>query len=239
MLIGPMRTLGIALGMAQRATASGARLFELLDRAPRLASPPGAPPLPRGRGRVELRDVSFAYEDARDRCCADVDLDGRRRARRSRWSARTGSGKTTLVVAARPRLYDVTGGAVLIDGADVRDGRPRLAAPRRSRVVTDDPFLFSATVARQHRLRAAGRHARGGRAGGRARAGGGLHRASCPTATTRVVGERGLTLSRRPAPADRDRARAAGRPAHPRPRRRHLVRRRLDRAGDQGRRCAR
>ncbi|MGH2949788.1 MAG: ABC transporter ATP-binding protein, partial [Solirubrobacteraceae bacterium] len=48
MLINPMRQLGIALGMAQRATASGARIFELLDREPRVVAPAGAPPLPEG-----------------------------------------------------------------------------------------------------------------------------------------------------------------------------------------------
>src|SRR5688500_16350784 len=48
MLVGPMRWLGMALGMAQRAIASGNRLFEILDREPQVASPPGAPPLPDG-----------------------------------------------------------------------------------------------------------------------------------------------------------------------------------------------
>ena len=64
LLIAPMRQLGIALGLAQRATASGARIFELLDREPSLFAPSGAPPLPPGRGRVELRDVGFAYAGA-------------------------------------------------------------------------------------------------------------------------------------------------------------------------------
>ena len=49
MLAAPMRMLGMALGMAQRAIASGNRLFEILDREPRIESPPGAPPLPAGR----------------------------------------------------------------------------------------------------------------------------------------------------------------------------------------------
>ena len=59
MLTGPMRGLGMALGMAQRAVASGARVFELLDRAPRLVAAPDARPLPAGGGRVELRDVTL------------------------------------------------------------------------------------------------------------------------------------------------------------------------------------
>ena len=61
MLIGPMRMLGIALGMAQRAIASGNRLFEILDRAPQIEAAPGAGPLPAGGGRVEMRDVALDY----------------------------------------------------------------------------------------------------------------------------------------------------------------------------------
>ncbi len=52
MLAGPMRMLGVAMGMAQRAVASGNRLFEILDREPEIKSPPGAPALPAGGGRV-------------------------------------------------------------------------------------------------------------------------------------------------------------------------------------------
>ena len=60
MLAGPLRMLGVAMGMAQRAIASGNRLFEILDREPPIESPPGAPALPAGGGRVELRDVTPA-----------------------------------------------------------------------------------------------------------------------------------------------------------------------------------
>src|SRR3954470_10237690 len=55
MLLSPMRTLGISLGLAQRATAAGARMFQILDREPTVVAPPGAPPLPEGSGAVELR----------------------------------------------------------------------------------------------------------------------------------------------------------------------------------------
>src|SRR6201999_1320900 len=61
MMIGPMRMLGVALGLAQRASASGARLLEVLDREPEIFSPPDAVELPAGHGAVELRDVTFAY----------------------------------------------------------------------------------------------------------------------------------------------------------------------------------
>ena len=61
-LAGPMRMLGVAMGMAQRAIASGNRLFEILDREPRIESPPGAPALPAGGGSVAMRGVSLRYE---------------------------------------------------------------------------------------------------------------------------------------------------------------------------------
>jgi ABC-type multidrug transport system fused ATPase/permease subunit len=143
MLTSPVRILGIALGMAQRAVASGARVFEILDRAPSMVSPPGAPGLPDGDGRVELRGVSFAYSDAAEPILRGIDLDvdaGRTVA----VVGATGSGKTTLV-SLIPRLYDPTAGTVLVDGADVRDidlGKLR----RQIAMVSDDPFLFSATV---------------------------------------------------------------------------------------------
>src|SRR3989440_3395047 len=120
MLISPMRTLGVFLGMAQRAVASGARVYEILDREPRMTVPPGAPALPPGDGHVELRGVTFAYEGASEPALRDVDLDvpaGTTLA----LVGTTASGKTTLV-SLIPRLYDVTEGAVLVDGADVREG---------------------------------------------------------------------------------------------------------------------
>jgi ATP-binding cassette subfamily B protein len=66
MLIGPMRSLGVTLGLAQRATASGARIFQVLDREPRITQAPGAPPLPAGNGHVQLRGVSLRYDDRDD-----------------------------------------------------------------------------------------------------------------------------------------------------------------------------
>ena len=66
MLITPMRALGVTLNLAQRATASGARIFQLLDRDPRLTDRPDAPPLPAGSGHVQLRHVTLRYEDPHD-----------------------------------------------------------------------------------------------------------------------------------------------------------------------------
>ncbi len=144
-LLGPMRMLGMALGMAQRAVASGARLFEILDREPQITNASDAAPLPDGAGKVELRGVTLDYDEAADTAPAlrgiDLTVDA---GTTIALVGGTGSGKTSLV-SLLPRLYDPTAGEVLIDGADVRgvdldDLRAQIA------VVDDDPFLFSATV---------------------------------------------------------------------------------------------
>jgi ABC-type multidrug transport system fused ATPase/permease subunit len=190
MLIGPVRMLGIALGMAQRAVASGARVFEILDRAPRMTSPPDAPPLPAGDGRVELRGVSFAYEGGAP-VLRDVDLEVAPGQTLAIVGA-TGSGKTTLV-ALLPRLYDPDEGSVSIDGVDLRSVD---VDSLRAEVglVSEEPFLFSATVreniayARQDATDAEV-HDAATRAG--------IHEfiAGLPEGYGTLVGERGMTLS--------------------------------------------
>ena len=190
MLISPMRMLGIALGMAQRAVASGARVFELLDREPELTSVPGAPALPPGGGRVELRGVDFGY-DGGPPVLRDVELDvepGRTVA----LVGPTGSGKTTLVTLI-PRLYEVDAGAILVDGADVRS-LDLTSLRREVAVVSDDAFLFSASLgeniayaradASEEEIRRAA-----------ARAGLGELLDDLPEGLDTLVGERGLTLS--------------------------------------------
>ncbi|MGI8728698.1 MAG: ABC transporter ATP-binding protein [Solirubrobacteraceae bacterium] len=142
-LLGPMRTVGMLLGLSQRATASGRRIFEVLDREPSIVAAPDAGPLPAGSGRVELRGATLAYQEG-DRPALDgVDLTVAAGTTIALVGA-TGSGKTTLV-GLISRLYDTTAGSVFVDGADVRSVDPR-ELRRQIAVVTDDPFLFSATV---------------------------------------------------------------------------------------------
>jgi len=143
MLISPMRTLGYMLGMAQRATASGRRVFEILDRPSRMPVPEGAPALPAGAGRVELRDVTLRYEGTTQPALRDVSLVVEAGTTLALVGP-TASGKTTLV-SLIPRLYDPTSGSVLVDGADVRTVDPG-SLRREIALVTDDPFLFSASV---------------------------------------------------------------------------------------------
>jgi ATP-binding cassette, subfamily B, bacterial len=194
MLLSPMRTLGISLGLAQRATAAGARVYQILDREPRIVSPPGAPGLPPGSGRVEFRDVSLSYDPtqvAYRPALRDIDLDVPAGTTVALVGA-TGSGKTTLVQLI-PRLYDVTSGAVLVDGADVRDVD---AAALRSEiaVVNDDPFLFSATIADNIAYARAGATREEIEAAAR-RAQAHDFIAHLPDGYDTRVGERGLTLS--------------------------------------------
>ncbi len=143
MLATPLRMLGVTMGMAQRAVASGNRLFEILDREPQITSPPDAPALPAGGGSVQMRGVTLRYDGAGP-ALTDIDLDvapGRTVA----LVGPSGSGKTSLV-ALIARLYDPSEGAVIVDGADVRSVE---VESLRSEIafVADESFLFSATVA--------------------------------------------------------------------------------------------
>ncbi|MDQ3123012.1 MAG: ABC transporter ATP-binding protein/permease [Actinomycetota bacterium] len=142
MLVMPLRMLGMWVGQAQRATAAGERIFEVLDEPEEIADRAGAKPLPAGPGHVRFEGVDFGYEPGR-LVLEDVDLEipaGRTLA----LIGRTGSGKTTLA-ALVPRFYEVTNGRVLVDGADVRDVQRR-SLRREIGVISQDPFLFSASV---------------------------------------------------------------------------------------------
>ncbi len=142
MLMGPMRMLGVALGMSQRAVASGNRVFEILDREPRINAPRDPRPLPAGDGSVRFEHACLSY-DGGPPAIAGVDLDipaGETVA----VVGPTGSGKTTLV-ATVGRLYDLTSGSVLIDGIDVRELEPT-ALRSQVALVPEDGFLFSDTI---------------------------------------------------------------------------------------------
>jgi ABC-type multidrug transport system fused ATPase/permease subunit len=190
MLSAPVRWLGMSLSMAQRAVASGNRMFEVLDREPEMTSPPGARPLPPGGGQVSLQRVTLRY-DGNEPALSGIDLEvepGRTVA----LVGPTASGKTSLV-GLLARLYDPSEGRVVIDGADVRD--VDLASLRHEiAFVADDSFLFSDTVAAniayakpdasRQEIEEAAR---------RAQAHGFI--SELPDGYDTLVGERGLTLS--------------------------------------------
>ncbi len=142
MLVMPLRMLGMWIGQAQRAIAAGERIFEILDEPEVVADPPDAQPLPAGPGEIVFDHVSFAYQPGRP-VLDGVDL----RVPAGRTVAligRTGSGKTTLATLV-PRFYDVTAGRVLVDGVDVREVQRR-SLRREIGVISQDPFLFSASI---------------------------------------------------------------------------------------------
>jgi ABC-type multidrug transport system fused ATPase/permease subunit len=142
LLVLPLRMLGMWIGQAQRATASGERIFEVMDETEEITERPDAIELDEGDGLVRFENVSFEYLAGRP-VLQDIDLElepGRTVA----LIGHTGSGKTTLASLV-PRFYDVTAGRVTVDGADVRD--VKLVSLRRAiGIVAQDPFLFSATV---------------------------------------------------------------------------------------------
>ena len=142
MLVMPLRQLGMWIGQAQRATASGERIFQVIDEPEDIADAPAARDLPEGDGLVRYEGVSFEYAPGRP-VLHEIDLEiapGRTIA----LVGHTGSGKTTLA-SLLPRFYDVSAGRVTLDGADVRS--VKLNSLRRAiGVIPQDPFLFSTTV---------------------------------------------------------------------------------------------
>jgi ATP-binding cassette subfamily B protein len=142
MLVMPLRSLGMWIGQAQRATASGERIFQVMDEPEEIAERPDAVELPPGGGDLRFEDVRFEYIAGRpvlDGVTLDVPA-----GRTIALIGQTGSGKTTLTSLV-PRFYDTTGGRVLVDGVDIRD--VTLTSLRRAiGVISQDPFLFSASV---------------------------------------------------------------------------------------------
>jgi ATP-binding cassette subfamily B protein len=142
LLVMPLRQLGMWIGQAQRATAAGERIFQVIDEPEDIRDTPAARDLPPGPGRVTFEHVTFGYDPERP-VLHDVDLElaaGKIVA----LIGHTGAGKTTLASLV-PRFYDLQNGRVSIDGNDVRD--LTLTSLRREiGVIAQDPFLFSATV---------------------------------------------------------------------------------------------
>jgi ATP-binding cassette subfamily B protein len=142
MLVMPLRQLGMWIGQAQRATASGERIFQVIDEPEDIRDRDDAQELPPGPGRVVFDHVTFGYEPSRP-VLHEVDLElepGKVVA----LIGHTGAGKTT-VASLVPRFYDVQSGSVSIDGRDVR-GVTLTSLRREIGVIAQDPFLFSASV---------------------------------------------------------------------------------------------
>ncbi len=143
MLALPARQLVWLVNVGGEAAAGIQRVFEILDTPREIASPQGAVPLPPLSGRVAFRGVSFHYEGDGIPALQDISLEIAPNQIVALIGA-TGSGKTTLINLI-PRFYDVTQGAVLVDGYDVR--QVELASLRRQiGIVLQTSLLFSDSV---------------------------------------------------------------------------------------------
>ncbi len=142
-LLMPLIQIGFLAAQISRAGASAVRVFELLDTPLELTDAPDAEVLPPLQGRVEFREVSFRYAGAESSILKGVSFviePGQTVA----LLGTTGSGKSTIINLI-PRFYDVTGGAVLVDGHDVR--RLTLSSLRgQIGLVLQEALLFSGTV---------------------------------------------------------------------------------------------
>ena len=194
MLVYPAQVIGWLIGLAQRAIASGERVYQVLDAPLEMQERPDARPL-RGAdggppvGAVTFEDVYFSYVDRPVLEAVSLAVPA---GRTLALVGHTGCGKTTLTNLI-PRFYDTSAGRVLVDGQDVRDLQ---SADLRSHIgiVTQDPFLFSASIAENIRF---GRPAASDdevRAAARAAQAHGFV-AALPESYDTVVGERGFTLS--------------------------------------------
>jgi ATP-binding cassette subfamily B protein len=142
-LIFPLRITGWFFAQLPRASAAAARVTDLLVTAPEVDDPPRPLPIPTGPGEIRFAGVSFSYPGGPP-VLRGIDLlipGGTSVA----VVGATGSGKTTLAYLI-PRFYDVTGGAILLDGRDIRDVR---LEDLRSEIaiVFQETFLFSASIA--------------------------------------------------------------------------------------------
>ena len=139
----PLKTLSKKTTDLQPGLASAERAFALLDEVPDVLERPGAAPIVRARGRLEFRDVGFAY-DPRAAVLEHFSFTAEPGSRVGIQGA-TGAGKTTLV-SLLMRFYDPTAGEILLDGVDLRGYR--LADLRNQfALVLQDTVLFSTSVA--------------------------------------------------------------------------------------------
>ena len=147
-LVWPIEAMGYILASGQEAATAAQRIYEILDIEPAIADPAraagGRPPRPaRPGGRLRFEHVTFAYPGAPAPVLRDISLElepGETVA----LVGPNGAGKTTLLQLV-PRLAEVSGGCILLDGTDVRD-LPLATLRSAVSCAFEDPTLFSASV---------------------------------------------------------------------------------------------
>ena len=145
MLYTPIKRLSRVNANLQQAIAAATRIFEVLDTHSEVRERPGARPMaPLARG-IEFKDVSFAYDDGAGKVVLRNVSFSAKAGQAIAIVGLSGAGKTTLVNLL-PRFYDVTGGAILVDGVDVRDVTLK-SLRRQIGIVTQETVLFDDTIA--------------------------------------------------------------------------------------------
>ena len=143
LLAAPVQQLTWVVNSAGEASAGAQRAWEILDHQPEIHSPAGAQTLPTLTGEVEFRNVSLKYQDEQKESLTDINV----RVEKNQIVAligATGSGKTSLINLI-PRFYDVSEGAILVDGQDVRSVE-LVSLRRQIGIVLQSSLLFSDTI---------------------------------------------------------------------------------------------
>src|SRR3954452_13712843 len=144
LMYGPAKKLSRVNADLQQAIAASERIFEMLDTHTEVVEEAGCEPLAPFRQSIEFRDVAFGYEETSARILRNVTLTVHA-GQMIAIVGRSGAGKTTLVNLL-PRFYDVSAGAILIDGVDIRQAT--VASLRRQiGIVTQDTVLFDDSIA--------------------------------------------------------------------------------------------
>ena len=185
----PMIALGWVVNVAERGAASTARIRQILEEKPGIVTPADPAPVGPMRGRIEFRDLTFAYNGRPVLRGINLTIEA---GQTVAIVGPTGSGKTTLVNLA-PRLYDAPPGTLFIDGVDIREW-PLDELRRQMGFVPQETFLFSATLRENIAFGAPGAEDAGVRWA--AEAAGVLGDIEeFPEKFRTLVGERGITLS--------------------------------------------
>jgi ATP-binding cassette, subfamily B, bacterial MsbA len=145
MMYAPAKKLSRVNANLQQAIAAGDRIFEMMDTHTEVAESPGAIAMPAFSSAIEFRDVSFAYEDAHPRAILRNISFKVPAGQMVAIVGRSGAGKTTLVNLI-PRFFDVTSGAIQIDGRDLRDVTLKSLRSQVG-IVTQETVLFDDTIA--------------------------------------------------------------------------------------------
>jgi ATP-binding cassette, subfamily B, bacterial MsbA len=141
----PAKKLSRVNANLQQTIAAADRIFEMLDTHTEVAEAPAAQPLPPFSSEIEFREVSFAYEDAHPRPILRGLGFKVPAGRMVAIVGRSGAGKTTLANLI-PRFFDVSAGAILVDGRDIRDVTLKSLRAQVG-IVTQETVLFDDTIA--------------------------------------------------------------------------------------------